>query len=145
MQHKFTAWLKRSKTAKTQLVLEYKVVVMHETSAVDLPPNCHYPDAEQRRKKAIAVEALMKLMAYQDYPLSSGLLALAGITSGAGAARAQRHEILETQRKASAASTASSSAAQTAKKRPRSAAAAEEKWTSGDKEEDESESRSGAS
>eukprot|EP00965_Chrysotila_dentata_P194217 6176233-Pleurochrysis_carterae.AAC.1 len=70
--------------------------------------------------ESTAAEAL-KLMANQDYPLSSGLFALESITSSAAVTGARRRESSATQRRA-AASTASSSGAQTAKKRQRSAA-----------------------
>eukprot|EP00965_Chrysotila_dentata_P055558 1843080-Pleurochrysis_carterae.AAC.1 len=52
------------------------------------PPNCQYADSEQRRTKAVALEAI-KLMAERNYPLSSSLLALAGITWLGGGGGAQ--------------------------------------------------------
>eukprot|EP00965_Chrysotila_dentata_P062136 2058784-Pleurochrysis_carterae.AAC.1 len=78
---RFVAWLKRAKSGRTSLVFEFKVVVVHESGQTDMPPNCHFPNEEQQRTKAVAIEAI-KAMAELDFPLNSRLLALTGLTSG---------------------------------------------------------------
>eukprot|EP00965_Chrysotila_dentata_P120661 3990055-Pleurochrysis_carterae.AAC.1 len=78
-------------------------------------------------------------MAGLDFPLSAGLLALAGITSGFRVAKARRRERGEGLRTRAAASLgrkapAARSSSTRAAKRP-----AEEEWTPGDEEEEEDE------
>eukprot|EP00965_Chrysotila_dentata_P156577 5173925-Pleurochrysis_carterae.AAC.1 len=59
------------------VVDEFKVLVLTETVDLELHPNCAYPDAKVARSKSVAVRAVTK-MSDKNYPLSCGLLALAG-------------------------------------------------------------------
>eukprot|EP00965_Chrysotila_dentata_P028771 956153-Pleurochrysis_carterae.AAC.1 len=78
MQPLLKAWFKRSATDRTALVVdEFKVLVLTETVDLELPPNCACPDAKVARSKSVAVRAVKKMLD-KNYPLSCGLLALAG-------------------------------------------------------------------
>eukprot|EP00965_Chrysotila_dentata_P056980 1890527-Pleurochrysis_carterae.AAC.1 len=91
IQPRFVAWLKRAKSWRTSLVVEFKVVVVHESGHTAWPPNFHFADTEARRTKAIAIEAI-KHVAKKDYPLSVGLLQLAGVSTTWILAKARERE-----------------------------------------------------
>eukprot|EP00965_Chrysotila_dentata_P149708 4943479-Pleurochrysis_carterae.AAC.1 len=78
VQPPFRAWFRRAASSRTTLLIEFQRIVMHETGQQDLPPNCHYPDLEVQRTKGIAIKALKDEMKAAGFPLSPGLLALAG-------------------------------------------------------------------
>eukprot|EP00965_Chrysotila_dentata_P173839 5738838-Pleurochrysis_carterae.AAC.1 len=84
VQPPFRAWFKRAASSRTTLLIEFKLLVMHERGQLDLPPSCHYPDAELQRSKKISVKAL-KQMRTACFPLSPGLLKLAGEPEGSRA------------------------------------------------------------
>eukprot|EP00965_Chrysotila_dentata_P222420 6192957-Pleurochrysis_carterae.AAC.1 len=84
VQPPFRAWFRRAASSRTTLLIEFKLLVMHETGQLDLPPSCHYPDAELQRSKGIAVKALEQ-MRTTGFPLSPGLLKVAGETEGSRA------------------------------------------------------------
>eukprot|EP00965_Chrysotila_dentata_P145086 4791000-Pleurochrysis_carterae.AAC.2 len=89
VQPSFRAWYKRSeRTKRTVLIIEYKVVALHESGRLELPVNCHYPDEEQERTKAIAVRAITE-MHRQKFPLSARLLKLAGCATSEEIKRAE--------------------------------------------------------
>eukprot|EP00965_Chrysotila_dentata_P059132 1962693-Pleurochrysis_carterae.AAC.2 len=55
--------------------------MLHEGGELVTPTNCVYSDASRTRSKGVAAKAL-QAMANAGYPLSSGLLALAGREEG---------------------------------------------------------------
>eukprot|EP00965_Chrysotila_dentata_P076773 2534604-Pleurochrysis_carterae.AAC.1 len=77
IQPPFKAWFRRAASGRTTLLIAFKLLVMHESGTLDLPPNCHYLKDEINRSKAIAVKTL-KEMKFRGYPLSAGLLRLTG-------------------------------------------------------------------
>eukprot|EP00965_Chrysotila_dentata_P153874 5086086-Pleurochrysis_carterae.AAC.1 len=76
VQPPFRASFWRAASSRTTLLIEFKLIVMHETGQLKLPPDCHYPDLEVQRLKGIAIKAL-KGMKAASFPLSPGLPALA--------------------------------------------------------------------
>eukprot|EP00965_Chrysotila_dentata_P236052 6201117-Pleurochrysis_carterae.AAC.1 len=73
----FTAWLNKTKLGRLTLVLEFKVVILHETGQISWPPNCVYPEAAARRTQAVALKSLAE-MVERKCPLSKGLWVLLG-------------------------------------------------------------------
>eukprot|EP00965_Chrysotila_dentata_P101173 3341337-Pleurochrysis_carterae.AAC.1 len=71
------AWFKLAATGLTTLVIAFKTLILTESGQLELPPNCEYGNAVQARPKAVAVTAIKEICDRQ-YPLSCGLLALAG-------------------------------------------------------------------
>eukprot|EP00965_Chrysotila_dentata_P109826 3629191-Pleurochrysis_carterae.AAC.1 len=77
VQPPFLAWLNRSKVERTTLVIEFKIVKLHESGMLDWPPNCVYPEAERQRTLLVALKALA-VMVERKPPVSADLCSLLG-------------------------------------------------------------------